>query len=90
LAPVGATSPHGDGKWSHADLSGNVSEWGFDSEVSPLPTPCVDCAVENGSNRAWFGGDYYASSGGLDTTALASGAPSLRSAMIGIRCAREP
>jgi formylglycine-generating enzyme required for sulfatase activity len=41
--PVGSKSPLGDGKWGHADLSGNRSEWTLDY-LELYAVPCVDCA----------------------------------------------
>lgn len=43
LLPVGKKSPVGDGKFGHADLAGNVTEWVRDTSA-PYVTPCIDCA----------------------------------------------
>ncbi len=43
LAPVGMVSPKGDGRWGHADLTGNVSHWTLDW-LAEYVTPCADCA----------------------------------------------
>jgi formylglycine-generating enzyme required for sulfatase activity len=40
---VGSESPKGDGKWGHADLTGNVAEWILDGEGGD-ETGCMDCA----------------------------------------------
>jgi formylglycine-generating enzyme required for sulfatase activity len=44
---VGSKSPKGDGRWGHADLGGNLSEWTLDWYISPYPTPCDNCANLN-------------------------------------------
>jgi formylglycine-generating enzyme required for sulfatase activity len=43
LGPVGATSPHGDGRWGHTELAGNRAEWTLDW-FAAYASPCDDCA----------------------------------------------
>ena len=38
IANVGSRSPAGDGRWGHADLAGNVSEWVLDDFEFVYPT----------------------------------------------------
>ena len=64
IGVVGST-PAGDGRWGHADLSGNVGEWTLDRFVNSFPTdPCVDCFVTGSGygtvattvRGSWYGG----------------------------------
>lgn len=82
------TRPAGNGRWGHADLGGNVSEWVLDSSAA-YPVPCSDCAsvVENGT-RILRGGGYSRLSGDLRSTYRLSTSPSARIAFLGFRCAR--
>jgi formylglycine-generating enzyme required for sulfatase activity len=93
VAPVGSTSPIGDSKWGHANMTGNVWEWDFDYDGA-LPNPCVDCinlTPGNPAKRVFHGGAWQWNS--------TLGLPSRRSADIpfgvhiergGIRCSRDP
>ncbi|MES1176174.1 MAG: SUMF1/EgtB/PvdO family nonheme iron enzyme [Myxococcales bacterium] len=49
--PVGSESPKGDGKWGHADLGGNISEW-MQDYARVFPEQCQDCAALTPSNPA--------------------------------------
>ncbi len=55
---VGSKSPKGDGKWGHADLAGNVWEWGLDGWATlSYPPDCDNCAKLAGTaNRTIRGG----------------------------------
>jgi formylglycine-generating enzyme required for sulfatase activity len=91
---VGSESPKGDGKWGHADLAGNVSEWTLDYCNATLPTytnPCSDCANLSATTaRCVRGGDW------ASVVAYVRGAnrgvtgPDSSSFSIGVRCARPP
>ena len=94
-SPVGSRSPLGDGRWGHADLAGNVTEWVLDKNGVP-PDPCIDCYVETPTVNApsishfSYGGDFtnvipaqFGSFGRPQT-------PGSRASWIGLRCAREP
>jgi len=45
IAPPGLKAL-GNGRWRHADLTGNLLEWTLD-EAPVFPPPCVDCARVN-------------------------------------------
>ncbi len=84
--------PLGNGRFGHADLSGNVAEWVFDYYASPYPSDrCIDCANRTpASFRGLRGGGYFE----LQDTVLASYrsalGPSASRAFVGFRCARDP
>ena len=40
---VGSRAPKGDGRWGHADLTGNITEWILDWYAAQYPNPCVNC-----------------------------------------------
>jgi formylglycine-generating enzyme required for sulfatase activity len=57
---VGSKSPGGDGKYGHADLIGNMSEWTLDNNVA-YTNPCLNCAtIDAGltAPRVRRGGDW--------------------------------
>jgi formylglycine-generating enzyme required for sulfatase activity len=90
LLIVGTRSPKGDGKWGHADLSGNVAEPVLDWFGS-YPVPCTDCAqlvAPAGMTRVLRGGSYSNASSSVLASYRGSLAPSGRGAGFGIRCAR--
>jgi formylglycine-generating enzyme required for sulfatase activity len=90
---VGAKSPTGDGKYGHADLAGNMSEWMLDYDGT-YPLPCVDCAnLDAGGNRARRGGDWEPGAGfdasqTLSTPYRIAIPPNDARHDVGIRCAR--
>jgi len=96
LTEVGRHSPLGDGRWGHADLAGNVSEWTVEA-ADPLPlTPCANCSrlVAQGysfatSTRLALGGNFHSEpptlrAGWRDSLAN----PVSAQAEVGFRCAR--
>jgi formylglycine-generating enzyme required for sulfatase activity len=101
LAPVGQTSPKGDGKWGHADLTGNVSQWTLDW-LNEYPVPCDDCAnllipppdADPGTepSRATRGGNYADDTANLLVSFRNSEVPAAGTSNggIGVRCARAP
>jgi sulfatase modifying factor 1 len=87
-AEVGSRSPKGDGKWTQADLVGNVGEWLADY-VGAYPVPCYNCANRVvGERRVIRGGDW-----GLpaleNTLSQAHVIPDAREGLYGARCARR-
>jgi len=83
------TKPAGNGRWGHADLSGNVWEWVLDC-LGEAPMPCNDCAnLRDPTSRLNRGGgldnpDTYLSSAynGSDMH------PDESTPEVGARCAR--
>ncbi len=60
VARGGSRSPKGDGRWGHADLSGNLAEWVVDdspnNEEDDVPLlPCVNCARFPPRGFTWVG-----------------------------------
>jgi sulfatase modifying factor 1 len=88
-ADVGS-KPNGNGKWGHADLGGNVSEWLLDGDAV-WNTACADCAdTADELNRVVRGGDFKDDASYLlSASRLTVGRPD-RTPRIGSRCAREP
>jgi formylglycine-generating enzyme required for sulfatase activity len=81
--------PLGNGRWGHADLSGNIWEWNLDAAGGP-GSSCNDCA------RLAASGDYVISGGSVIDNAKSvsvaegynSAAGSIPSWLHGARCAR--
>jgi formylglycine-generating enzyme required for sulfatase activity len=88
---VGSESPTGDGRWTQADLGGNLWEWTLDWFGS-YPGVCDDCAALTAtSGRVIRGGNYAV--GEVDLRAgqrYVGFAPDGRNSDIGVRCARAP
>jgi formylglycine-generating enzyme len=85
----GTKSPAGDGRWSHADLAGNMAELTLD-RFGMLPmVPCVDCARLGDGDRAVRGGGWASSSSAVTTTSSFSQIATTRSDKVGFRCARD-
>jgi len=83
------TVPLGDGRFGHADIAGNLSEFMLDADGA-FTTPCIDCV----SVKA---GDYFHSLRGgsagerapfLRNAKRAFVAPQVRNSSVGARCAR--
>jgi formylglycine-generating enzyme required for sulfatase activity len=87
---VGSTSPKGDGKWGHADLAGNVSEWVLDFEAQREPMPCVNCAylIPSGE-RDTRGGSWYTNDVRVSTRGSDLVDPGWVRETEGARCARD-
>jgi formylglycine-generating enzyme len=83
---VGSRSPTGDGRWSNADLAGNVWEWMLDYDGT-LPMPCTDC-LNTMPNAAHVlrGGSIASTTANL--RAADRYAETARGDHIGVRCAR--
>src|SRR5690606_16325122 len=90
IAPVGMV---GDvGRFGHADLAGNLSEWVMDLWVSPLDASCADCARISPAPPLPFptrrGGAYLSDGTNLLSSFRVDGAS--KQNYLGIRCARIP
>ncbi len=82
--------PRGDGRWLHADLGGNASEWTFDW-YQPYPSPCQDCAsFASSAYRAIRGSSFGGGSESLTASYRGVAPPSARDGRFGLRCARAP
>lgn len=89
--PVGSKSPQGDGRWGHADLSGNEWEWCQDW-YRPYPPHCINCAdlALDYTIRVIRGGSFYDGKESLYTTSRLYHAPNQPDFGVGLRCARAP
>ena len=87
----GSKSPLGDGRWGHANLSGNNWEWTLDFEGAYV-SPCVDCAFLSTSlYKMARGGTAYSSTAATLTASARTGIqPRDRLSPGGARCARAP
>lgn len=91
-APVGSKSPKGDGRWGHADLSGNLNEWVLDWWGQQYSEECNDCAVRisDATGRVFRGGSFASNAVGLlSSDRLSAYKPTDRSVYLGGRCARS-
>jgi len=91
IVPVG-TLANGEGRWHHADLVGNLSQWVLDW-FEPYPTSCADCAntVLTGGNpeiRSVRGGSFGAGKDHLRGGLRDNDLPTRRNYINTIRCAR--
>jgi formylglycine-generating enzyme required for sulfatase activity len=87
---VGTRSPKGDGKWGHADLAGNVSEWALDRYASQYLTPCSDC-VNLVATSSWVirGAAFNDPASHLLSAYRVSQGSTARANWYGARCARS-
>jgi sulfatase modifying factor 1 len=89
VANVGSR-PNGAGKWGHADLSGNVSEWTLDGDGS-WTLECNDCAdTTDVLNRVIRGGDFKDDASYMLASSRLTIGRQDRTPRIGSRCARDP
>ncbi|MBX3204247.1 MAG: formylglycine-generating enzyme family protein [Labilithrix sp.] len=88
---VGSRSPKGDGRWGHADLTGNVFEWAADIHIDPYVDPCVDCIgnADAGAHSA-HGGGYFNPTSGAANGYRYKYELDARDIALGFRCARSP
>jgi formylglycine-generating enzyme required for sulfatase activity len=89
---VGATSPLGDGRWGHSDLTGNVNEWTLDW-FEGYRTPCLDCApvsgdVTSGRTKVLRGGTLQGDATVVNARRF-SVDPRTAGILTGVRCARS-
>ncbi|WP_437791365.1 formylglycine-generating enzyme family protein [Sorangium sp. So ce693] len=90
MKTVGSKSPLGDGRWGHADLAGNMSEWTLDSYLG-YPTPCTDCAqLAAHGQRIIRGGGWNDESSRLTTSSRGHYPANDNGRAIGFRCVRTP
>jgi sulfatase modifying factor 1 len=90
---VGVRSPKGDGRWGHADLTGDVSEWLLDFFSSSYDVPCTNCAhlvppVDD--RRVYRGGSFDNSEGSLEVSQRDGEPGTILESYVGFRCARDP
>jgi formylglycine-generating enzyme len=87
----GSKSPSGDGRWGHADLTGNVWEWILDWHATTYATPCSDCAnLTPAATRGQRGGGFEDLEPQLKTSFRGGLAPTTRWHAVGFRCTRTP
>jgi len=97
VAFVGS-SPAGNGRWGHADLMGNLSEWVLDGSPDPTyvyPMPCNDCAtLVNARYRICRGGSFDKSAPWLGSDGRyyppCTNGYIRNDASVGARCGRTP
>ena len=99
LAPVGSR-PLGDGRYGHADLEGNVSEWVYDvlNWYSAVGDPCTDCVQfqiqDVNSDTIIRGVGFIASETGDEivfrSAKRGDGSRLSEAKGLGFRCARDP
>jgi formylglycine-generating enzyme required for sulfatase activity len=83
------TKALGNGRWGHADLAGNLSEWTLDYHQEYL-LPCNDCLnAAPTTDRVERGGAYSSSSLFLSSPLRGYGDASETIPERGFRCARE-
>jgi formylglycine-generating enzyme required for sulfatase activity len=92
VMPVGSF-PAGNGRWTHADLAGNVSEWTLDWYSITYPSPDAGGVTDYvnlipGSSRVKRGGDFYTGKGPVRAAARTNDAPGTHDSVNGFRCAR--
>jgi formylglycine-generating enzyme required for sulfatase activity len=85
--------PAGNGRWGHADLSGNLWEWNLDAVApgSDYQVPCDGCAASSGkANRPSRGGCFGCTVlEQMRASARADGPPTPVRPDVGARCARD-
>lgn len=87
LVRVG-TKPAGAGRWGHADLAGNASEWNLDW-FGRYTVPCDNCAaISSGSQRVFRGGNWGTFTFVARTASRTGTSPAQRNIGRGVRCAR--
>jgi len=90
LVVVGNKAP-GEGRWGQSDLAGNVREWVLDYHAAAYSAACTNCAqLVPSPARVARGGGFGSDGFSLRTGFRINPAPSDRSDLTGIRCARPP
>lgn len=90
ILKVGSRSTKGDGRWTHADLAGNLYEAVLDTWTNTFPVlPCLDCAnIGNGTSKVMRGGCYNSSPAGIANSNRGGFSPTERANSVGFRCVR--
>jgi formylglycine-generating enzyme required for sulfatase activity len=90
IASVGSAVA-GNGRWGHADLAGNLSEWVLDW-YEAYPNSCTNCAtLAGGSSRSVRGGAFVSNGESfIRTSARSNSDPTNLHSNNGARCARAP
>lgn len=88
IFPVGSFSTAGDGFWEHADLSGNMAEWVFDTVDVAGIAICENCVTNGPGDRILRGGSWRSPAGGVTSTSINQLGPDSRGSVAGFRCAR--
>ena len=89
LVAVGST-PDGNGRWGHRDLTGSLWEWNLDWHQT-YASSCDNCAAVAGdaTARVARGGAYLNSGEQLQTSHRTFHDPAARFPYVGVRCARS-
>jgi sulfatase modifying factor 1 len=81
--------PKGNGRWGHADLSGNVSEWVLDYYYADLPEGlCEDCLAADPSDLHTYRGAAFTAEA-LNQYVVFRGGVDQPLNILGFRCARD-
>jgi formylglycine-generating enzyme required for sulfatase activity len=84
------SKPAGNGRWGHADLSGNMGEFMLDT-YNAYQNPCTDCAyLTSSGSRVVRGASMFDPASYVRSGFRTLTAPTTRSANSGSRCARSP
>jgi formylglycine-generating enzyme required for sulfatase activity len=78
----------GNGRWGHADLSGNVSEWVLDYHYEDYPQDCKDCLASMWAAMRVIRGVAYTAGAENQYVGVRTG-ESVPRGDIGFRCARD-
>lgn len=88
---AGQRSPDGDGRWGHADLSGNVFDWALDWAGGTWPSPCIDCALLTPTANKFLAGGSVTQASTYNRVGYANARPPDQGVIDrGVRCARVP
>jgi len=99
-AALVGSKPAGNGRYGQSDLAGNVWEWLVDQgsgtpggvNVTPLPTPCVDCmsSAPGHVSHQMRGGAFSEWSYQMKSAYRWGGFSAGHDPSLGFRCARLP